>query len=306
MIVVACPGQGSQTPGFLSSWVEDPAVRSHLEELSAAADLDLIHFGTEADADTIRDTAIAQPLIVAASLVAWKRLSAVSNLDDIAVAGHSVGEFAAAAIAGVISEREAMELVRVRGLAMADAAARTPSGMAAVVGGDETIVLTAIAEAGLEPANRNGGGQIVAAGGAPELEVFAANPPAGARVIPLQVAGAFHTSFMLPAVETLREKANTLSPADPMRALFTNSDGSRVSSGAQFLDSLVSQISSPVRWDACMDSFLAGDISAFVELLPGGALAGIAKRAMKGVPAVALKTPDDLATAADLIAEHLR
>ena len=301
MIVVACPGQGSQTPGFLAPWVEHPEARAFLEQLSESAGIDLIAHGTTSDAETIRDTAVAQPLIVAASLMSWKLLSSRVSLDTAATAGHSVGEFAAAAIAGVISYDEALRLVRERGVAMAAAAGLEASGMAAVVGGDENEVLSAIAAAGLEPANRNGGGQIVAAGAADLLATFAEHPPAGSRVIPLQVAGAFHTRFMQPAVQTLSEKASALSPNNPQRTLFTNSDGSVVTSGGQFLELLVSQVSSPVRWDACMESFLNSNTTAFVELLPGGALTGIAKRGMKGTPAVALKTPDDLEKAVELI-----
>lgn len=303
MIVVACPGQGSQTPGFLAPWVEVSEYRTYLEELSSYADLDLVKHGTVSDADTIRDTAIAQPLIVAASLMSYRALAAQVDLDRVSITGHSVGEFAAAALAGVLTDQEAMALVAARGQAMAEAAALTPSGMAAVVGGDETDVLAAITSAELEPANRNGGGQIVAAGSLDALARFAENPPASARVIPLQVAGAFHTSFMQPAVETLRAKAATLSPQAPTRRLYTNSDGSVVADGDTFVQLLVSQVSNPVRWDACMQSFLADGVDGFVELLPAGALTGLAKRAMKGVPAAALKTPEDLSAAARLVQE---
>lgn len=304
MIVVACPGQGSQTPGFLSPWVEIPEFRQYLSELSEYAGLDLIEHGTVSDAETIRDTAIAQPLIVAASLLSYRALSQQIDTKTVAVTGHSVGEFAAAAITGVLTDEEALRLVRSRGVAMAEAAQLTPSGMSAVVGGDEDVVLAAIAAAGLEPANLNGGGQIVAAGSIASLTAFAENPPAGARVITLQVAGAFHTSFMEPAVETLRSQAARLAPRDPQHRLYTNSDGSVVSSGERFVQLLVSQVSSPVHWDACMNTFLTDGIDAFIELLPAGALTGIAKRAMKGVPTVALKSPDDLAAAVNLVSEH--
>lgn len=304
MIVVACPGQGSQTPGFLSPWVAEPEFRDYLAELSAYADLDLIEHGTVSDAETIRDTAVAQPLIVAASLMSFRALSQRADLASVAVTGHSVGEFAAAALAGVLTDEEAMQLVRARGLAMAEAAKLAPSGMSAVVGGDEDAVLAAISHAGLEPANLNGGGQIVAAGSLTNLATLAENPPAGARVIALQVAGAFHTSFMQPAVETLSIRAATVSPNIPNRRLYTNSDGSVVTSGERFVELLISQVSNPVRWNACMNSFLDDGITGFIELLPGGALTGIAKRAMKGIPSAALKTPDDLVTAADLVSQH--
>lgn len=302
VIVVACPGQGSQTPGFLEPWITEPAFRDYLESLSEAADLDLVTHGTQSDAETIRDTAIAQPLIVAASLLSWKALAERTDISRVAVAGHSVGEFAAAAIAGVISDLDAMRLVRTRGLAMASAAELVETGMSAVVGGDEGEVLSAIAAAGLAPANLNGAGQIVAAGRLDALATLADQAPKGARVIPLQVAGAFHTEFMQPAVDALRTAAGQLNPQDPSRSLYTNSDGHAEASGDTFLDLLVSQVSNPVRWDACMDSFLADGITGFVELLPGGALAGLAKRGMKGIPAVAVKTPEDLASATELIA----
>lgn len=303
MIVVACPGQGSQTPGFLEPWVEHPEAKIFLEQLSASAGIDLIAHGTSSDAETIRDTAVAQPLIVAASLMSWHLLSSRVDLGACAVSGHSVGEFAAAAIAGVVSDDDAIALVRERGLAMASAAQLEPSGMAAVVGGDEREVLHAIESVGLEPANRNGGGQIVAAGALDALSALAESPPAGSRVIQLQVAGAFHTRFMQPAVQTLHEKAALLTPQQPTHKLFTNSDGSLVENGTRFVELLVAQVSNPVRWDACMDSFLAANVSAFIELLPGGTLTGIAKRAMKGIPSVALKTPDDLDKAVELIGQ---
>lgn len=304
MIIVACPGQGAQTPGFLSPWLELPEAREFLAELSDRVGIDLIHFGTEADADAIRDTAIAQPLIVAAELMSWRLLHARISVDQLAVSGHSVGEFAAAAIAGVLSNEDALELVSARGAAMAAAAALVPTGMSAVIGGDEGEVLAAIEASGLEPANRNGSGQIVAAGELDALAALAATPPAGARVIPLQVAGAFHTSFMEPAVATLVDAFASKPVHDPTIRLYTNHDGSSVSSGETYASLLVSQVSQPVRWDACMESFSRDGITAFVELLPGGTLTGIAKRALKGVPSVALKTPADLDAAVDLITEH--
>lgn len=303
MIVVACPGQGSQTPGFLSPWLEIPEARDFLQALSESAGIDLIHFGTAADADTIRDTAIAQPLIVAAELMSWHLLQPRLASSSFAVAGHSVGEFAAAAIAGIVTDEDALDLVSVRGSAMAAAAALTPSGMSAVVGGDEAEVLSAISNAGLEPANRNGAGQIVAAGSLDALAAFSANPPSGARVVPLQVAGAFHTTFMEPAVTTLVEAFSAKTVHDPRCRIYTNKDGSQVSSGATFADLLVSQVSQPVRWDACMASFIEDGTDGLIELLPGGTLTGIAKRGMKGTPAVALKTPDDLDAAAQLITD---
>lgn len=301
MIVFACPGQGSQTPGFLSEWLEDPSAREFLGRASDVAEVDLISHGTVSDADTIRDTRIAQPLIVAASLLAWNALSSRLTLGDVGVAGHSVGEFAAAAIAGVLTEDDALRLVGVRGRAMAEAATREQTGMSAVVGGDEAAVLAAIATHGLTPANRNGGGQIVAAGALPGLAALAEDAPRGARVIPLQVAGAFHTEYMASAVPVLATAAETVTPADPTRPLWTNADGSRVESGQRFLELLVSQVASPVRWDACMEGFAQAEITGLIELTPAGALTGLAKRGLRGVPTVAVKTPGDLDAAVELI-----
>ncbi|KIP53015.1 ACP S-malonyltransferase [Leucobacter komagatae] len=303
MIVIACPGQGSQTPGFLSEWIEDAASRSFLEAASEAAGVDLLLHGTKSDADTIRSTEIAQPLIVAASILAWRALAARADLAAAGVAGHSVGEFAAAAAAGVLSETDAMRLVGVRGRAMAEAAAAEQTGMSAVVGGVEDDVLAAITAAGLTPANRNGGGQIVAAGSLAGLAALAENAPRGARVIPLQVAGAFHTTYMAPAVPVLAEAAAATAVTDPQRRLWSNADGGLVTSGTAFRDSLVSQIAQPVRWDACMESFVSSGITGLIELTPAGALTGIAKRGLKGIPAVAVKTPADLEAAVQLLTD---
>ena len=303
MIVIACPGQGSQTPGFLSEWLELPGGREFLTEASERAGVDLIAHGTQSDADTIRDTAIAQPLIVAASILAWRELSARTDLRGVGVAGHSVGEFAAATAAGVLTAGDALELVGVRGRAMAEAAAREETGMAAVVGGVEDDVLARIAAHGLTPANRNGGGQIVAAGSRSALAALAEDAPRGARVIALQVAGAFHTEYMASAIPALRDAAANVTATDPSHPLWTNADGSRVASGAQYVELLVSQIAQPVRWDACMTDFQEAGITGLIELTPAGALTGIAKRALKGVPAVAVKSPADLDAAVALIAD---
>lgn len=303
MIVFACPGQGSQTPGFLDEWLELPGSREFLGEASERAGVDLIAHGTTSDADTIRDTRIAQPLIVAASLLAWRALGERISLPSAGVAGHSVGEFAAAAAAGVLTAGDALELVGVRGRAMADAAAQADTGMAAVVGGVETDVLAKIEAHGLTAANRNGGGQIVAAGAQEALAALAGDAPRGARVIPLQVAGAFHTEYMASAIPALEETTASVAVSDPERPLWTNADGSLVTAGDRFVELLVTQIASPVRWDACMESFTGAGITGLIELTPAGALSGIAKRALKGVPAVAIKTPADIDAAVALIAE---
>jgi [acyl-carrier-protein] S-malonyltransferase len=302
VIVVVCPGQGSQTPGFLAPWLADPAAAEQLAAHSEAAGVDLATHGTESDADTIRDTAIAQPLIVAAGLLALSRLLAEGRRDRIGgIAGHSVGEITAAAGSGVLAEADAMRFVAERGRAMADAAALEATGMSAVIGADEAELTARLDELGLEPANFNGGGQIVVAGALDALERLRAEPPAGARVIPLQVAGAFHTRYMRPAVDRLAVVASDLDVSDPGITLWTNRDGSVVGSGREFVDLLVGQVSSPVRWDQDMASFAAAGITGLIEVAPAGALVGLAKRALKGVPTVAVKTPDDLPAAIELI-----
>lgn len=304
MIVVACPGQGSQTPGFLSPWLELPGARDLLTAFSDAAEVDLIRHGTESDADTIRDTRIAQPLIVAASLLAWSALEQRAPSTPGGTAGHSVGEIAALVIAGVLSAHDGMNLVGIRGRAMADAAALEPTGMSAVVGGDEEVVLARLEELALTPANFNGGGQIVAAGAPGALAELAAEAPRGARVIPLQVAGAFHTGYMSPAVERLRIAADAIEATDPTLTLWTNHDGSVVTSGSTAIDLLVGQVASPVRWDLCMAGFADAGITGLIELTPAGTLTGLAKRGLRGVPSVAVKTPDDLDAAADLLSKE--
>ena len=302
MIVVVCPGQGSQTPGFLAPWLADPAAAEQLAAYSEAAGVDLATHGTESDADTIRDTAIAQPLIVAAGLLALAPLLADGRRDRIGgIAGHSVGEITAAAGAGVLAEADALRFVAERGRSMADAAALEATGMSAVIGADEAALTTRLDELGLEPANFNGGGQIVVAGALDALERLRAEPPVGARVIPLQVAGAFHTRYMRPAVDRLALVAADLDVSDPGITLWTNRDGTVVSSGREFVDLLVGQVSSPVRWDKDMASFAAAGITGLIEVAPAGALVGLAKRALKDVPTVAVKTPDDLPAAIELI-----
>lgn len=305
MLAIVCPGQGSQTPGFLAPWLELPGSTGRLEWLSAVAGVDLVEHGTVSDADTIKDTAVAQPLIVGAGLVsAAALLGSTTPLATGVVAGHSVGEITAAAVTGVLSPEQAMVFVRERGRGMAAASAAVPTGMAAVVGGDPEQVSATLRRHGLTAANNNGGGQVVAAGTRKQLEALQADPPAKARVIPLPVAGAFHTSHMAPAVATLRRYAEAITPGDPSTALLSNRDGAAVTDGSDVLDRLVSQVSSPVRWDLCTTTLHQLGVTALLELPPAGTLAGLAKRALPGVAILALKTPADLDTARAMIEEH--
>ncbi|GAB3613378.1 ACP S-malonyltransferase [Humibacter ginsengisoli] len=302
VIVVACPGQGSQTPGFLAPWLEDSASRDLVARFSEVAGVDLVKHGTESDAETIRDTALAQPLIVAASLLALRALRAAAPDAVIGgIAGHSVGEAAAAAGAGILSEEDALRFVRARALLMADAAAAAPTGMSAVLGGDPDAVVEYVSGFGLEPANYNGGGQIVVAGDLDALARLGEEPLRGTRVVPLQVAGAFHTRYMQPARDGLAKEAADFTAHDPALTIWTNRDGSVVGSGTEFLELMVGQVASPVRWDLCMASFEQAGITGLIELTPGGALTGLARRGLKGVPAVAIKTPDDLPAALELL-----
>lgn len=307
MLVIVAPGQGAQAPGFLSPWLELPDFEDRLRWLSACADIDLVHYGTEADAETIRDTAVAQPLLVGAGLVSLLSLfphpTDAYKLVGIG-AGHSVGEITAAAAAGVISAEQAMVFVRERGKAMAAAAGAADTGMTAVLGGDPDVVLAAIDTHDLTPANNNGGGQIVAAGGADELAAFQDDPPAGARLRPLSVAGAFHTTYMQPAVQVLGNYARAISTHDARTRLLSNADGAVVQSGREYLRRLVLQVSNPVRWDLCMRTMSELGVTALIEVPPAGTLAGLAKRSLPGIEIVALKTPDDLDAARDLVDHH--
>lgn len=307
MIVVVAPGQGSQTPGFLAPWLEDSAVRDRVGAWSEAIGVDLVEHGTNSDADTIKDTALAQPLIVAAGLVTADALLADGRRALVGgVAGHSVGEFTAAGVAGILEPTDAVALVAERGRAMADAAALEPTSMAAVLGGDADAVAAALEQHGLVPANHNGGGQTVVAGPADAVAALAADPPARARVVPLAVAGAFHTRYMAPAVDRVAPVAAGASVQDPTLPIWTNADGSRVDDGRRFVDLMVRQIANPVHWDAVMASFSAAGVTGIIELAPAGALVGLAKRGLRGTPTVAVKTPDDLPAAVELLEQDAR
>ncbi|WP_426506796.1 acyltransferase domain-containing protein [Dactylosporangium sp. McL0621] len=301
MLAVLAPGQGSQKPGFLAPWLARPGVEARLRWWSALSGVDLVHLGTEADAEEIKDTAKTQPLLVAAALLTAEHLP----LHDAAVvAGHSVGELAASALAGVLSPEAAVTLAGVRGREMAAACALEPTGMSAVLGGEPDEVVAAIDAAGLYAANRNGAGQIVAAGSLAGLEKFAAEPPARAKVIKLQVAGAFHTPFMAPAEAALAAVASGITAGTPEKILLSNRDGTPVGHGPAMLLRLVRQVTAPVRWDLCMQTLADLGVTAIVELAPAGTLAGLAKRALKGIEIVTVNTPDDLAKARDAIARH--
>ncbi|XVV14334.1 ACP S-malonyltransferase [Actinoplanes sp. CA-131856] len=304
MLAVLSPGQGSQKPGFLTPWLDLPGAETKLRWWSVLAGVDLVHLGTSAGADEIKDTARTQPLLVAAALLAGSELP----LDGVdLVAGHSVGELAAAALAGVLPSEAAVALAGLRGREMAAACALEPTGMSAVLGGDPDEVLAAIEKHGLHPANRNAAGQVVAAGSLDGLAALAADPPEKARVRALEVAGAFHTPYMQTAETALAAVAGGISAGNPARTLLSNLDGTAVTDGAEMVQRLVRQVTAPVRWDLCMKSLAGLGVTGVIELPPAGTLAGLVKRELKGNGApeiVTLNTPDDLPAARDLVARH--
>ncbi|NYJ07426.1 ACP S-malonyltransferase [Petropleomorpha daqingensis] len=307
MLAVLAPGQGAQKPGMLADWLDLPGAESFFHWAGAIADADLLTLGTTGDAEAIKDTAVTQPLVVAMSLFIARELGALPEpgapADDVVITGHSVGELTAAALAGVLSVEAAIALTAVRGRAMAAACAQTPTGMSAVLGGDPDELQAALEQHGLQGANYNGGGQVVVAGSLDGLAALKADPPAKARVLPLSVAGAFHTAYMAPAREELEGLVAGLRPADPSRQLLSNADGKAVGSGAEALSRLVSQITSPVRFDACLATLRDLGVTAAVELPPAGALAGLAKREWKGsdIEVLAVSGPADLDRARELL-----
>ncbi len=307
MIAVLAPGQGAQTPGMLAPWLELAGVTEQVARYSELAGMDLLRLGTTADADEIRDSAVTQPLIVTMGLVTAGQLrlpGAGAPDGDVVLAGHSIGEVTAAAVAGVLTAEQAMSFATRRGAEMAAACALTPTSMVAVLGGDPDEVVAAIADAGLTPANRNGAGQIVAAGSVAGIAALTENPPPRARVRPLQVAGAFHTSYMSPAEEKLRTVAAQLEPCDPALTLLSNADGAVVGDGPTVLARLVGQVTRPVRWDRCLDTMRTLGVTGTIELAPAGTLTGIARRELPDVQLVAVKSPADLETAQRLLDEQ--
>ncbi|WP_123028064.1 ACP S-malonyltransferase [Mycolicibacterium stellerae] len=296
MLALLAPGQGSQTPGMLASWLELPGAADRISTWSQSSGLDLAALGTTATAEEITDTAVTQPLVVAATLLAAEELTKRGLLAgrDFIAAGHSVGEIAAYAIAGVISSDDAVALAATRGAEMAKACATEPTGMSAVLGGDEADVLSRLEELDLVPANRNAAGQIVAAGSLAALSKLAEDPPEKARVRALATAGAFHTHYMAPATEGYAAAVAKVSTSEPTATLLSNADGQPVASAADAMGKLVAQLTRPVRWDLCTETLRQSNVTAIVEFPPAGALAGIAKRELKGVPTKAVKTPADL------------
>lgn len=302
MIALLAPGQGSQTEGMLSPWLELDGAADQLALWSKASGLDLVRLGTTASTEEITDTAVTQPLVVAATLLAHQELTRRGLLADadLVVAGHSVGEIAAYAIAGVMAADDAVALAATRGAEMAKACAVEPTGMSAVLGGDEAEVLARLEQLDLFPANRNAAGQIVAAGSLAALEKLAEDPPAKARVRALGVAGAFHTKYMASALDGYAAAAAAVQTAEPTATLLSNRDGKPVASAAAAMEALVAQLTQPVRWDLCTATLRELEVAVAVEFPPAGTLTGIAKRELRGVSARAVKSPADLDALAEL------
>jgi [acyl-carrier-protein] S-malonyltransferase len=296
VLALLAPGQGSQTPGMLAPWLELSGAADRVAAWSQVSGLDLARLGTTATAEEITDTAVTQPLVVAATLLAHEELTRRGLLadKDTVVAGHSVGEIAAYAIAGVISADDAVKLAATRGSEMAKACAVEPTGMAAVLGGEEADVLARLEALDLIPANRNAAGQIVAAGAVAALDKLVEDPPEKARVRKLATAGAFHTHYMASATDGYSAAAEAVTTAEPTAKLLSNADGQRVASAADAMSKLVAQLTRPVRWDLCTETMRADNVTAIVEFPPAGTLVGIAKRELRGVPTHAIKTPSDL------------
>ena len=304
MLALLAPGQGAQTPGFLTPWLEDATSRSLVEHWSTLIDLDLIHLGTEADADEIRETSHAQPLLVAAGLISCAQVFADQGISFDFFAGHSVGEITAASLAGSFDGDSALSLVNVRGRAMSAAATGSQTGMSAVLGGEREVVVAALLALGLTPANENGGGQIVAAGSLEALAALAENPPAGSRVRPLQVSGAFHTSVMQPAVVKLADAAHDIAVNNPVAPVISNRDGAIITNGDELMARIVGQVSGPVRWDLCMQTLASQGVTGVIEVAPGGTLTGLFKRAQPEIELFAIKSPADIEGAREFARAH--
>jgi [acyl-carrier-protein] S-malonyltransferase len=304
VLVIVSPGQGAQSAGFLADWLESSDFAEPLKAQSETVEIDLAYYGTEASDDTIRATEIAQPLLIGSALAACHTLGKEAINSASALSGHSVGELAAAAIAGTVSHHDAGRLVRCRGDAMAAAAAASQTSMTAILGGDRELVLAAIKQAGATPANDNGPGQVVAAGTVEQLQALAETPPPKARLLPLKVAGAFHTKHMEPAVARLAALAATISVSSATVPVISNRDGALITDGADILNRIVGQVAHPVRWDLCMQQMFDLGVTGVLELPPAGTLTGIFRRALKGVETFALKSPDQIADAQQFCRAH--
>ena len=304
MLALLAPGQGAQTPGFLTPWIVDATSHALLETWSSLIDLDLVRLGTLSDADEIRETSHAQPLLVAAGLISTMQTFAGQDISFDFFAGHSVGEITAASLAQTFDGDSAMTLVNVRGRAMSAAATGSNTGMSAVLGGERDVVVAALAALGLTPANENGGGQIVAAGSLDALAKLAENPPAGSRVRPLQVSGAFHTNVMQPAIVKLADAAREITVINPVAPVISNRDGAIITGGDELVARIVGQVAGPVRWDLCMQTLADNGVTGVIEVAPGGTLTGLVKRAQPAIEFFAIKTPDDIAGAREFARNH--
>lgn len=298
MRALLAPGQGAQRSGMLLPWLADPAAADRLERWSDITGLDLRLLGTTADEAAIRETHVAQPLLVATALLALRRWLPTTEAVHAAcglVAGHSVGEFVAAAAAGVLTDDDAMRLVAIRGRAMSRACAPVgATGMTAILGGEDVAVAAAISAAGAVVATVNARGQVVAAGSAAALATLAANPPAGARLVALPVAGAFHTATMAAAVSDLRTAFDDITPGPVRVPMVLNRDGQITSDPGEVIAEMITQVAAPVRWDLCQAQIAASGVTEVIELPPSGTLTALARREMPTAARVPVNTPADL------------
>ena len=300
------PGQGSQTSGMYSTWITDTANKELIAKYSELIDLDLFHYGTSATQAEITATNIAQPLLTALAFMSFSKLEVNSN-SNIIYSGHSVGEFSAASLAGFYYDKTAMKLVNVRGKAMAEAAAsNNATGMSAVLGGDKAEVIRHIEQFDLVPANVNSNGQIVASGLLSNLEKLSENPPASTKVRKLEVAGAFHSQFMKSAESELEKEFAQVEVTDSNSSFISNKDGQIIKDSSELKNRLITQITSPVRWDLCQAKMIELGVTGMLELAPAGVLTGIAKREMPGVELFAIKSPEDIPGAQAFIDKHAK
>ncbi len=306
MLSIVTPGQGSQTSGMYSTWITDTANKDLIAKYSELIDLDLFHYGTSASQTEITATNIAQPLLTALAFMSFGKLEVNSN-SNIIYSGHSVGEFSAASLAGFYSDKTAMKLVNVRGKAMAEAAAsNNATGMSAVLGGDKAEVIRHIEQFDLVPANVNSNGQIVASGLLTNLEKLSENPPTSTKVRKLEVAGAFHSQFMKSAESELEKEFAQVEVTDSNSSFISNKDGQIVKDSSELKNRLITQITSPVRWDLCQVKMIELGVTGMLELAPAGVLTGIAKREMPGVELFAVKSPEDIPGAQAFIDKHAK
>ena len=292
MYALLTPGQGSQFPRMLRPWLRDPHAVDLLRSWSRTADVDLVHLGTKAGTEEIARTENAQPLLVAQALLLRDLLPLTTT--RWIMAGHSVGELAAAAFAGALAPEDAVSLARARGMAMAQACSLAPTTMAAVIGGTPESIVSRLHEIGLTAANYNGAGQVVAAGLIENVNRLKQDPPKGTKVHQLSVAGAFHTSYMKPARAEFERAADRIRFHDVTHPLLSNLDGRLVTNGVEIRERLIAQLTVPVRWDLCLTTLGTFSPELVVAAPPGRVMTGLMTRRFPDLRTLCVQTPKDL------------